>query len=139
MKKMIRSKTMAVAIGTLSTVCLAQAGVVSVNFTNGDGPRLIRGYESTGVEAAKGWTNVTIVKKGEKKVSGNTQIGKTGIKLEWTASSPVVTCNTSRDAGNPDKTDGFLALFESGLVDFTPRKKSHRKRTRKRRYRAPRA
>lgn len=84
----------------------ANAAVVSINLTNGDGPRQIGGSESTGVIATTGWHNIS---------SATLDVGGTGINV--TPSEAAGTTNTLRDSGSGDGTDGFLALYEAGLRD----------------------
>ena len=43
----------------LASSGVANAGLISVNFTNGDGPRDILAGEFTGVVNATGWQNIT--------------------------------------------------------------------------------
>lgn len=103
-----------VAGGCLATSS-AQADLVSVNLTNTDGPRQILAGETTGVLPDSAWHNLQL--------GGPTgtaaDVGGSVIDVAWTASS-VGRQNTARDASNPDGTDGFLALFEAGLLDSAP-------------------
>ncbi|MEN1679711.1 MAG: PEP-CTERM sorting domain-containing protein [Planctomycetota bacterium] len=104
------------------------ASVISVNFTNADGPRQVLPGETTGVVPDSAWLNVNLSTFDQ--TPGNSAntgpfvgavpgVGGTAVDLSFTgaATGGFITTNTARDAANPDGTDGFLALYESGLRD----------------------
>jgi hypothetical protein len=90
-------------------ISASQAGRISINLTNGDGPRQILASESTGVIDTTGWLNLT---------AGGNDVDGTVVDISLTGTIAVQ--NTARDKGSGDGTDGFLALFEAGLKDSTP-------------------
>jgi len=112
MKPMYKTIPLALAASALFTSA-TQATVVSVNFTNADGPRKILATESTGVINAKGWVNM--------KTATKTNINGTPIDITLSAVA-AGGWNTARDAKKGDGTNGFLALYEAGVKDNTPNK-----------------
>lgn len=105
---MKKSKGMLGLVAVIATAISANAGLVSINLTNADGPRQILVGESTGVIDTAGWLNI-----------GATTANVDGTVVDATLGGTMVTANTLRDKGSGDGTDGFLALYEAGLKDST--------------------
>ena len=108
MKKTI----IAIALGSLLT-SITQAGVLSINLTNKDGPRQVTPRDSTGIVKSDKWHNITA---STKNVAGSGIDITLGGKIDGSTTE-------SDDTSRPDKTNGFLALYEAGLRDKTPNKK----------------
>lgn len=105
---MKKSKGMLGLVAIIATAMSANAGLVSINLTNADGPRQILVGETTGVIDADGWVNM-----------GATTANVGGTVVDATLGGTMGVANTSRDKGSGDGTDGFLALYEAGLRDAT--------------------
>ena len=95
------------SLAAIAAVASADAAVVSINLTNGDGPRQVKSGESTGVIDTTGWLNVSAT---------TSNIGGTGIDIAL--STGITSSNTARGAGG-DGTSPVQALYEGGLRDST--------------------
>jgi len=87
---------------------VVNAGLISVNFTNGDLPRDILPSDSTDVVDTADWQNIS---------ASTSDIGSTAVDV--TLEGMIHTANTARDFTDSDGTNGFLAVYEAGLRDST--------------------